>query len=135
VLLLMVVLSECWLSLLPVLVLPPPLLWLPLLSALLPLLLWLLLLPPPLTWLPLLPFSLLLPQLLGLELPLPLPLLLREFERFCSSPGDIDTCILLLLLDSEVWCLGLLLPLPDDLSFSPDDIRILAALPLLDRHL
>ena len=53
----------------------------------------------------------------------------REFESFrvCSSPGDIDTCIpmVLLLLDSEVWCLGLLFPLPDDLSSSPDDIEAL----------
>jgi hypothetical protein len=97
VLLLLVVLSECWLSLLPVLVLPPPLLWLPLLSELLPLLLWLLLLPSPLVWLWLLPFSLLL-QVLGLELP---------------------------LLDSELWFLGLLLPLPDDPSSSPEDIEAL----------
>jgi hypothetical protein len=96
---------------------------------LLPLLLWLLLLPPLLMWLPLLPFSLLL-QLLGLELPLPLPLSLREFERFSSSPDDIDTFI---QLESEVWFLGLLLPLPDDLSSSPD--VICAFIPVSSLHL
>jgi hypothetical protein len=97
------VLSLCWLVLLLV-----PVLLLSLLPWLLRLL-WLLLLEQSLLLLPLLE------QLLGLMLPL------REVERFCSSPDDMEAFMLLRLLR----LLGLLLPLleaEDRSCSSPDDM-------------